>query len=274
METKPAQQPSRWELRACGRQGHATYRPDEPALARRLNADTALGPAWRCLRCGNFVLGPPAGSGPADDAPLVLRGKALRQAMILRLLAGERVVRAVLLAVAVWAVIRFRDAHDAIQTAVDRDLPAFAAAGIRVDQLALVKELENALSQAPSRLTLVAVLLAGYALLEAIEGVGLWMLKRWGEYFAAVATAVFLPLEVRELLKGFTVTRIAAFLINVAAVVYLLMSKRLFGLHGGRAAYDIERRGEQLLEVERSAADERSDRHPLDDAIGAARPGT
>ena len=45
------------------------------------------------------------------------------------------------------------------------------------------------------------------------------------------------------------------FAINVAAVVYLLFSKRLFGLRGGRAAYDAERRGEQLIEVERAAGE-------------------
>jgi hypothetical protein len=60
---------------------------------------------------------------------------------------------------------------------------------------------------------------------------------------------------VHELLKGITVTRLSALVINVAAVVYLLYAKRLFGLRGGRAAYDRERRGEQLLEVERAAAD-------------------
>ena len=47
---------------------------------------------------------------------------------------------------------------------------------------------------------------------------------------------------------------LVAFAINVAAVVYLLVSKRLFGLRGGRRAYDAERRGEQLLDVERAAA--------------------
>jgi len=35
--------------------------------------------------------------------------------------------------------------------------------------------------------------------------------------------------------------------------LYLLFAKRLFGLRGGRRAYDAERHGEQLLEVERSA---------------------
>jgi uncharacterized membrane protein (DUF2068 family) len=250
---RPAAAPNRWELRACGRRGHATYRPDEPELAERLHTQTALGEAWRCLRCGNFVLGRPAGGGPADSAPLVLRGRALRQATILRLLAVERAVRAVILALAVWAVLKFRDAHDSIQAAVDRDLPAFRAVGVHVDQLALVRDLQKALDQAPSRLTLIAGLLAVYAAVELVEGVGLWSLTRWGEYFAVVATAIFLPLEVRELLRGVTPTRAGAFIINVAAVVYLLVSKRLFGLRGGRPAYDSERRGEQLLEVEQSA---------------------
>jgi len=246
--------PNRWELRACGRHGHATYRPTESVLADRLRGQSALGETWRCLRCGDFILGAPESTGPAQDAPLVLRGKALRQATILRLLAVERFVRAVLLGFAVWAVLKFRDAHASIQAAVDRDLPAFRAVGIHVDQLALVRDLQKALNQAPSRLTLIAVALAVYAALELIEGIGLWRLKRWGEYFAVVATSIFLPLEVRDLLAGITLTRAGALIINVAAVLYLLLSKHLFGLRGGREAYDKERRGEQLLEVEQSAA--------------------
>jgi uncharacterized membrane protein (DUF2068 family) len=60
-------------------------------------------------------------------------------------------------------------------------------------------------------------------------------------------------LEIHDLAKGITMTRLVTFTINVAAVVYLLISKRLFGLRGGRKAYDEERRGEQLLDVERAA---------------------
>lgn len=245
---------NRWELRTCGRRGHATYQPDETAVADRLRAETAAGPAWRCLRCGAFVVGAPRSSGPADEAPVTLRGKALRAAIILRLLAVERLLRALLLGLAVWAVLAFQDAHDAIATAVSRDVPALRQVGIHVDQLALVQDLQKALNQTPSRYTLIAALLATYAVIELVESVGLWLQKRWGEYFAVVATAVFLPLEVRELTRGVTFTRAIAFVINVAAVVYLLLSKRLFGLHGGRAAYDKDRRGEQLLQVERSAA--------------------
>jgi hypothetical protein len=77
-----------------------------------------------------------------------------------------------LLGLAVWAVLKFRASRDAIQTAVQRDLSALRGTGIRVDQLAVVRDLEKALNQAPSRRTLIAVLLAAYAALELTEGVG------------------------------------------------------------------------------------------------------
>ena len=87
---------NRWELHSCARRGHVTYAPDDETLAHRLSGRTGLGEVWRCLRCGEFILGAPHGRGPADDAPMVLRGKALRQAIIVRALAVERWVRAVL----------------------------------------------------------------------------------------------------------------------------------------------------------------------------------
>ncbi len=245
---------NRWELRTCARRGHVTYAPDDEALAKRLSGTTGLGEVWRCLRCGDFVPGAPHGRGPADDAPLVIRGKALRQAIILRVLAVERWIRAVLIALAAWAVWKFHGAQGSIQAAFDRDLPLLRSSGIKVDQMTAVHELERALATKPSTLALLTMALIAYAVLELVEGVGLWLLVRWGEYFAVIATSVFLPLEVHDLLKGVTVTRAVTFAINVAAVIYLLFSKRLFGLRGGRAAYDEERRGEQLLDVERAAA--------------------
>ena len=245
----------RWELRTCARRGHVTYAPDDDDLARRLSGMTGLGEVWRCLRCGDFVTGRPHGRGPADDAPLVIRGKALRQAIILRALAVERGIRAVFIALAAGAVWKFHGAQGSIQAAFDRDLPLLRNAGIKVDQMTAMHELERALAAKPSTLVLLTCALLAYAVLEVVEAVGLWLLKRWGEYFAVIATSIFLPLEVYDLVsKGITTTRALAFGINVAAVIYLLFSKRLFGLRGGRRAYDEERRGEQLLDVERAAA--------------------
>ena len=244
---------NRWELLTCAFAGHVTYAPDEDDLAERLSGTTGLGDVWRCLRCGDFAVGEPHGRGRAEDAPMIMRGKALRQAFIIRALAVERLFRAVVIAVAAYAVWKFRGARGSIQATLDRDLPIFRAAGFKVDQMTVVHELEKALTAKPSTLALLTLMLAAYALLEVVEGVGLWLLKRWGEYLAVIATSVFLPLEIHDLAKGITMTRVVTFTINVAAVIYLLVSKRLFGLRGGRRAYDEERRGEQLLDVERAA---------------------
>jgi len=244
----------RWERLVCAFGGHITYEPEETALSERLMAATAIGDAWRCLRCGDFVVGPPHGNGPAEDAPLVIRGKALQQAIIVRTLAVERWFRALLIGMAAWAVWEFRGAQATIQATFDKDVPLLRAAGFKVDQMTLVHDLERALSAKPSTLVLVVVLLCAYAALELAEGIGLWLLKRWGEYFPVIATSVFLPLEIHDLTKGITTTRVVTFAINVAAVIYLVVSKRLFGVRGGRRAYDEERRGEQLLEVEQAAA--------------------
>ncbi|OBF46257.1 hypothetical protein A5787_11770 [Mycobacterium sp. 852002-50816_SCH5313054-b] len=245
---------NRWELVTCAVAGHVTYAPDEEALADRLSGTTGLGEVWRCLRCAEFTVGEPHGRGLAEDAPMIVRGKALRQAIIIRALAVERLFRALVIALAAYAVWKFRGARGAIQSTLDRDLPIFRAAGFKVDQMTIVHELEKALAAKPSTLALLTAMLVVYALIEVIEGVGLWLLKRWGEYFAVIATSVFLPLEIHDLAKGITMTRLVTFTINVAAVIYLLVSKRLFGLRGGRQAYDEERRGEQLLDVERAAA--------------------
>jgi uncharacterized membrane protein (DUF2068 family) len=244
---------NRWELVTCALAGHVTYAPDEQVLADRLSGTTGLGEVWRCLRCGEYIVGEPHGRGHADEAPMIMRGKALRQAIIIRALAVERLFRAVVIVLAAYAVWQFRGARGAIQATLDRDLPIFRAAGFKVDQMTVVHELEKALAAKPSTLALLTLMLTGYALIETLEAVGLWLLKRWGEYFAVIATSVFLPLEVHDLTKGITMTRVVTFSINILAVIYLLLSKRLFGLRGGRKAYDEERRGEQLLDVERAA---------------------
>jgi uncharacterized membrane protein (DUF2068 family) len=246
-----------WNLRVCSRQGHVTYRPVEEEFRSRLEAITPLGEAWRCLRCGCYVLGPPHGSGPAENAPVLLRGKALRSAFILRFLAIERFARGSLIVILGIAVLQLKSSRVSIRDVLERDLkagrPLFDQLGWNATDSGLIRAIEKILNAKASTLNLVAAFLICYGLLQLVEGVGLWMLKRWGEYFAVVATSLFLPLEIYELNEKVTVLRVAAFLLNVAAVAYLLLSKRLFGLRGGRKAYEAELHEASLLEVEHSA---------------------
>ena len=95
-----------------------------------------------------------------------------------------------------------------------------------------------------------AIGLIVYGVLQLVEATGLWLVKRWGEYFAVVATSLGLPIEIYELSEKVTWLRVGALVINVAAVVYLLVTKRLFGIRGGHAAYVAERHEANLLEVE------------------------
>jgi hypothetical protein len=48
--------------------------------------------------------------------------------------------------------------------------------------------------------------------------------------------------------------KVGALVVNLALVAYLVIAKRLFGVRGGHAAYEDERAGESLIEVEAAAA--------------------
>lgn len=247
-----------WELRSCGLHGHATYAPDESELAARLLAHTPSGAAWRCLRCGSYVAGSPRVAGPADEAPLVLRGRALRDAFVLRFLAVERALRGLLLVALAYGLWRFDGARTSLQDVFDSYLPALRPIadklGVDLAETAPVNAIEQLFTMRESTLLLVALGVLAYGALELTEAVGLWLMRRWGEYVAAVGTSLFIPLEVHELLARVTWLRVAALAINVFAVVYLLWTKRLFGLRGGHAAFLAERRNESLLEIEQAAA--------------------
>ncbi len=246
-----------WSLRGCSRKGHVTYAPDEEDLRGRLQVDTAAGEAWRCLRCATFVVGAPLGSGPADEAPIVLRGKALKDATILRLLAAERFARGLLLLALAYGVYYFKDAKTSVKRTFDEAIPAAKPLAnvfdYDLDASPTVERIRHVLDSSQHTLTLVTLGLLAYGLLQLLEGVGLWMLKRWGEYVAVVATSAFLPLEVYELTHKISWLKVVALLVNVVAVAYLVWSKRLFGVRGGHAAFEAERHAESLLEVEAAA---------------------
>ena len=235
-----------------------TWKPFEDELAERIHVETVDGEAWRCLRCGTFVVGEPHGSGPAENAPLVLRGRALRDAFILRLLAAERFIRGVLLVALAYGVYRFNGAQNSLERVFNDYLPTLKPfadkLGIDLQNTGPVKLIQKALTADHSTLELVAIGVLAYGALELLEGVGLWLMKRWGEYVAVVGTAIFIPLEVYELVERVTWLRLVAFAFNVFAVIYIVWTKRLFGFRGGRAAFEAERHSASLLEVERAAA--------------------
>lgn len=249
-----------WELRSCGWHGHATYRPEESDLAERLSVVTTGGKAWRCLRCGDFVVGRPRATGPAEEVPIVLRGNSLRDAAILRLLAVERAIRGVLLVLLAYGVFKFNGSRNSLRQVFDSYLPLLrpiaTRLGVDLESAGPVRLIEKALSANHSTLLYVSIGVLAYGVLELVEATGLWLMRRWGEYVAVVGTSIFIPLEVYETIEGATWLRVLALIVNIFAVVYLLWTKRLFGIRGGHAAFLRERENVSLLEVERAALGE------------------
>jgi uncharacterized membrane protein (DUF2068 family) len=65
-----------------------------------------------------------------------------------------------------------------------------------------------------------------YAGLFLTEGVGLLLRKHWAEYFTIITTGAFIPLEIYELVRHFTITKVVVTVINVLIVWYLVARVR------------------------------------------------
>lgn len=246
-----------WSLISCGVRGHITYRPDELEFSERLQATTAAGDAWRCLRCGTYVAEVPAGSGPADLAPTPTRGRALRQLIILRLLAALRGIEGtawLAVGITAWFVSdRVPEFLVALKEAVPALEPVTRTIGWDIDRSWLARMVDRWSEISPDTIILLGTAIAALGAVKWAEAIGLWMGKRWGEYLAAVATASFIPIEIYELIEHVSAFKIVLLLINVAAVVWLVVAKRLFGVRGGLAAERAENEEVSLLTVERAA---------------------
>jgi uncharacterized membrane protein (DUF2068 family) len=87
---------------------------------------------------------------------------------------------------------------------------AFASAGLLDDR----------------RLREIGVVTFVYAGLFALEGTGLLLRKRWGEWVTIVITGSFIPIEVYETVHHPHVPRAITTLVNIAAVAYLVSRVR------------------------------------------------
>ncbi|HEV3228259.1 MAG TPA: DUF2127 domain-containing protein [Solirubrobacteraceae bacterium] len=241
-----------WELLVCSWSGHglvgtdaAELRPQDSIFAR-----AADGVRWyRCLRCDAWVaLDPPA--QPArrhppdrDEILLPIRGKALRDKIVLRLIAIDRAFHVLILGLLALAVFLVAGNQGQLRHTFYRvlaDLQGPSAASVNHAHGTLGK-INDLLTLKPGTLQAVGIVLLVLAFVEGAEAVGLWYQKRWAEYLTFVVTAALLPLEVYELTQRVSVFKLLAFVVNVAIVIYLLLAKRLFGLRGGAAADEAER---------------------------------
>ena len=180
-----------YELLACGLAGHelvgtdaARLRPQDATVARQ-GAD---GVRWhRCLRCDSWLplAGPEHPSRPVppdrDEVELPLRGKALRDKVVLRLIAIDRALHAVVLTVLAVAIFVFaanQPSCAAPPTASSPTSRAVSAAPPAIGRHGLLARAATAVLGRPARCVKIGVVVAVYALLEGVEAVGLWLRRR------------------------------------------------------------------------------------------------
>jgi uncharacterized membrane protein (DUF2068 family) len=272
----------RYELIGCGLHGHEIVGTDAAALRTEdeLFARESGGLRWyRCLRCDSWLaLTPPehpARKHPSarDEIMLPLRGKPLRDRYVLRLIAVDRMLHFLVLSALAVAVLLFagdRAALNADFTRILNDLQGGVGGPLTTSKHGIVHDLQYLFAISIRNLYLVAAAIAGYALLEGIEAVGLWFARRWAEYLTFVSTIVFIPIEIDELIKGVTALKVLAFIINVAIAVYLLYAKRLFGLRGGGRAEQAAREADTGWTAIERATPKSTPEPPLPDRKSSA----
>lgn len=242
-----------WELVGCALNGHELLGTD----VARLRAEDAVvardfdGLRWyRCLRCDSWLPLPPPEQPardhlpPRSEIPVPLRGRALRDRFVLRLIAIDRILHFIVIGALAVGILVF--AHDRARLRADwtrilNRLQGGIGGPISDTTHGWLHDIDRLFTVSTSTLYLYAIGVGAYALINLVEAVGLWRGRRWAEYLAVVEVLVFVPIEVHELTLRVSPLKIVALIVNLAIAAYLLIAHRLFGLRGGRRAYRAER---------------------------------
>jgi uncharacterized membrane protein (DUF2068 family) len=237
---------SRAELAVCALRGHsvpgAAIDPLEPHhhLVVRPTVDGRR--LAQCLRCGTWAVvdAPASGAGKPlaslEELERPRRGKALRQAIVLRVISLDRAFHTIAFSATAIAALAVRWKLDAIHGWASSMLRALSSARSGrggVNAHGLTSGLLTHLAQVdPHSLAVLAAIAAAYAVVSGFEAIGLWRERRWAEYLTAVSTAGFLPIELHELIERVTVVRVGAMVVNLVILAYLVVTKHLFGIRG------------------------------------------
>jgi uncharacterized membrane protein (DUF2068 family) len=137
---------------------------------------------------------------------------------LLRLIAVYKIAKVVLLLGATYGVFRLRDAS--ILTRVYQWASTLPS-GLEQDVVKRGLAWFSGLS--PKRVDTLGSVTFAYATIFAVEGVGLWMRRRWAEWLTIVITASLIPLEIWECVHRPTLGKASVLVANAAIVWYLII---------------------------------------------------
>ena len=137
--------------------------------------------------------------------------------MLLRLIAIFKFLKAALLIGLSFGV--FRMMHQDIGMRVEHWVEAMHMDPGNRHVAMLLARLANLSPAQVKRLGLVGLLYGGLFL---VEGTGLWLQRRWGEWATVVITGLLVPVEIYEIVQHPNVVKVLVLIVNVAVVAYLV----------------------------------------------------
>jgi uncharacterized membrane protein (DUF2068 family) len=84
------------------------------------------------------------------------------------------------------------------------------------------RALQKAADLTPNKIKSFGAVSFIYAGLFLTEGIGLWLVKRWAEWFSVIITTSLVPVEIYEIHRHPSAIKCLVLIVNIAVVGYLL----------------------------------------------------
>jgi uncharacterized membrane protein (DUF2068 family) len=135
---------------------------------------------------------------------------------VIRLIALFKLLKAItLIAVGVGAL---KLLHRDMASTLDHWV---AVSGLNPGNRWVERAIEKASNLTPAKVKGLGIVSFIYAGLFLTEGIGLWLMKRWAEWFTIIITSSLVPVEIYELYRHPAATKILVLIINIVVVLYL-----------------------------------------------------
>ena len=147
---------------------------------------------------------------------------------VLRTIALYKLLKVLLLLAVAYGEVRLRDAS------LTAKLVTWASARpLGLEHRVVTQLLEWFSGLSASRIHALRIVTLSYAAVFTIEGIGLWMRKRWAEWMTTIVTASLIPFELWELFYQPNLGKVLVVIANAAIVAYLVWHVRTRGKHCG-----------------------------------------
>ena len=136
---------------------------------------------------------------------------------LVRLIAVFKLLKAVLLIAVGASALRLL--HKDMASVLEHWV---ATLGLDPGKQYVARALQKAANLTPSKIRGLGMVSFIYAGLFLTEGIGLWLVKRWAEWFTVIITGSLVPFEFYEIHHHPSLVKALVLLINMAVVAYLL----------------------------------------------------